>query len=151
MDVVTHAMTGMLIGSVAAVKKDNLYPLLLTGAVASVLPDLDSFIRVFGSDFFFKYHRVFTHTLFGVPLLAVIASLPVWIWKKKGHLLIYTIALTATLFHSGMDVLCLWPIKLLYPLSERDFALNLFNNNDTSYAALFIITIASMGMLYYHH
>jgi len=151
MDVATHAMTGMLIGSAVALRKGRLYPLLLTGAAASAIPDLDAFIRIAGSDYFFKYHRVFTHTIFAAPLLAALASLPAWIWEKKGYLLIYLLAFAVLLVHLGMDVLCMWPIRLFYPLGNKDYALNLFNNKDTSMIVLFIVTIATLGMLYYHN
>jgi len=141
-------MTGLLIGSLAGTKNDRLYPALLTGALASALPDLDAFIALGGMDFFHKYHRVFTHTVFAAPFLAVLAALPAWIWFKRHYLFSYLIASVCLLVHLGMDVICLWPIMLFYPLSKKDYAMNLLNNKDTSYLALLTVTVVTMGMLY---
>jgi len=148
MDVVTHSMAGLLIGSLAGAKDDRLYPALLTGALASALPDLDAFIKLGGMDLFYKYHRVFTHTVFATPFIAAPAALPAWIWFKKHYLFFYLIACGSFLTHLGLDLVALWPIMLFYPLSKKDYAMNLLNNKDTSYVALFALTVLTMGMLY---
>jgi len=148
MDVVTHSMAGLLIGSLAAIKTNKVYPVLLTGALASALPDIDAFIAIGGMDFFHKYHRVFTHTVFATPFLALLATLPAWIWVRSRYVFSYLIAFFCNLIHLGMDVICLWPIQLFYPFSEKDYAMNLLNNKDTSYTVLFAVTISAVLMLY---
>ena len=81
MDAVTHMMAGVVISSAVAVKKeDQLYPLLLTGALASVICDFDGAMKPFVDYNAFRvYHRVFTHNLFVLPVLAALAALPAWI------------------------------------------------------------------------
>ena len=57
MDLVTHAMTGLLVGSAAANRKTKLYPALLTGALAAAILDLDTkhveFVKLDGPEWKF--------------------------------------------------------------------------------------------------
>lgn len=150
MDIFTHSAAGLLIGAISVGKKDKIYPLLLTGVLASALPDLDAFIALKGVDFFYKWHRVFTHTVFAAPFIAALASAPAWIWLKGKYLKIYLVALTAFFIHLAFDVMCLWDIMLLYPLNHKSYALNLFGNKDTSLAVMAVVTIAAMAALFKH-
>ena len=120
MDLVTHSMTGLLIGAAAATKKDKLYAVLLTGAFAAALIDiLDVWLYFVDRDIYRNYHRVFTHTLVDVPFYATLGALPGWLCLRGRYLFFYLVALTSILAHLGMDTVCEWPILLFSPLAKR--------------------------------
>ena len=147
MDLVTHSMTGFLIGSVAATKKDRLYAVLLTGVVAAALIDLlDVWLYFVDHDIYRNYHRVFTHTLLGVPFYAALGSLPAWLWVRGRYLFFYLIALASILAHLAMDMVCEWPILLFYPLSKKDFSLSYIVYS--SRTVLIVVTLLAIGILY---
>lgn len=144
-------MTGIIVGAIASAKNDRVYPAILTGAVAAGLPDADSFMKIFSSyEFFNEYHRLFTHNIFAWPLLAALAALPAYLWKKQNFAFYFIISFCVIATHFILDILCIWRILLLYPISKKNFALDLFHGKDTSYAALFISTLGAMLSLYLH-
>jgi len=147
MDLITHSMTGLLIGSVATTKKDKLYAVLLAAVVASALLDvLDVWLYLVDVDLYYHYHRVYTHTLVGAPLYAALGALPAWLWVRARYLFLYIIALVSILVHLGMDLLCEWPVLLLYPLSHKDFAQGYIIYS--SRIILIIVTALAIGILY---
>jgi membrane-bound metal-dependent hydrolase YbcI (DUF457 family) len=146
MDLVTHSMTGLLIGSVAATRKDKLYAVLLTGAFASALPDLDAVLYFVDTNLYQAYHRVFTHTLAGAPFLAIPGAIPAWLWVRGRYLRLYLIALACIMIHLGMDVLCDWELYLLFPFSRKDFAQGYIEYS--SPPLLIVITIITIGILF---
>ena len=150
MDLITHSVTGLLIGSVAATEKDKLYAVLLTGAFAAALIDvLDIWLYFVDLDIYRTYHRVFTHTLIGAPLYAVLGALPAWLWVRRRYLFLYIIALVSILVHLLMDVICEWPILLLFPLSKKDFALSYIVFS--SRVVLIVVTVLTLGVLVLRH
>jgi len=146
MDIVTHAMTGALVGAIAATKRPQLYPALLTGALASALPDLDAVLHLIDYDLFVRYHRLFTHNLFALPLIAALAAAPASAWVRGRFLYFYLIALVSAALHLGMDLICHCRLLLLYPLSRRPFQLSIigFSSN----WALLSITAAVILVIY---
>lgn len=147
MDLITHSMTGLFIGAAAATKKDRLYAVILTGVLAAALIDLlDVWLYPVSKDLFFRYHRVYTHSLLGSPFYAAIGALPGWLWVRGRYRFLYLIALTSILAHLAMDVVCEWPILLLFPLSKQDFSLGYIIYS--SRLVLFVVTIFALGILF---
>jgi membrane-bound metal-dependent hydrolase YbcI (DUF457 family) len=147
MDIFTHSMNGLLIGSVSTNRKEKLIAYLFTGALASVLVDLPDVCLLINDDLYFKYHRVFTHTLIGAPFFAVLAALPAYRRVHKWFASLYLIALLSILAHFAMDAACEWPIMLFYPFTRRDFSLGFFVFS--SRAVLFTLTILTLGVLFF--
>lgn len=148
MDLITHSMTGLLIGSAAAAKKDKLYAVILAGVLASALIDvLDVWLYLVDINLYREYHRVYTHTIFGAPLYAALAAVPAWLWVRERYAFLYLISIFSILAHLGMDVLCEWPILLLFPLSDKDFAQGYIVYS--SRIVLFAVTAICMGILFW--
>jgi membrane-bound metal-dependent hydrolase YbcI (DUF457 family) len=149
MDLVTHSMTGLLIGSLAATRKAPLYPVLLTGVFSAALPDLDAVLYLIDLELYFNYHRLFTHSLFLAPLYAGLAALPAWIWLRSRYFYIYLIALISILIHLGLDLPCDYQLFLLYPFSRKDFALHYISYS--SRALLIVVTLLALAILFYRN
>lgn len=147
MDLVTHSMTGLLIGSVAAGKKDRLYAVLLTGAGAAALIDvLDVWLYFVNHNIYRSYHRLFTHTLLGAPFYAALGALPAWLWVRKRYFFLYFVAFASILVHLAMDMVCEWPLLLFYPLSKKDLSLGYIAYS--SRIVLIVVTVLAIGSLY---
>jgi membrane-bound metal-dependent hydrolase YbcI (DUF457 family) len=115
---------------------------------AGNLPDLDTVTLFMGWRIYRTYHRVVGHglpvTLVGPALLALLGSyglglgpfLPLWAWLQFALL---THLLTDVLFYR-------WPVKLLWPFSERAWAVGLLTWNDlVPTLLLYVATAVALG------
>ena len=78
--------------------------------------------------------------------LAFFSAGAVWLKYRSGFILMYILCALTLMVHLLEDVVCDWPILLLWPLSERDFALDWVNY--TSYWVLGIMAAAACVLLY---
>ncbi len=145
MDIITHSFTGVLAGSLLAGRKDRLYAVILTGLIASALPDLDFILFLIDTDLYYGYHRLFTHALIAAPLIALVASLPSWLWVRSRYLFHYAVALVSIMIHLAMDLFCDWRLLLLYPFSRMDFSLGYVHY--TSPTLLILVTFITAIVL----
>ena len=146
MDTLTHAMAGLLVGSVAATRKVKLAPVLVTGVLAGAMLDADAVLYLINIALYFQYHRLFTHSLLFAPGYAALAALPAWVWVRRSYLYFYLIALIAILVHLALDLPCAYHLYLLYPLSRKNFSLEYIPY--TSRAVLMTVTVLSLVILY---
>jgi len=148
MDGITHTMTGLLIGTAGGNRKEILYAAIVTGILGSLLIDADSLLRwIVDMEAFYKYHRVYTHNIFALPIMAAISSVPAWIWIRGHYLRFYLIALVAIVVHILMDIVCIWEHKLFFPFSDKDYALS-WVKSDT-YIPVLVAVILLAPVAYY--
>jgi inner membrane protein len=145
MDLVTHAMVGLLVGSIAANRKTPLYPVLLTGTLAAAMLDFDAILYPINLGLYFKYHRLFTHSLLLAPFYAGLGALPAWLWVRSRFFSFYLIALLSILLHLGLDLPCDYQLYLLFPLNRKDFAWHYIPYS--SAPALLVITALALTIL----
>src|SRR4051794_2309072 len=103
----------------------------LTLTLAAEAPDLDVLARVKGPAFSFAHHRGFTHSLLGVPLVAIVVVAfvyLVWRFRKRksndpnipprwGLLFVY--ACLAGLSHILLDFTNSYGVRPFWPFSEK--------------------------------
>ena len=84
MEPVTHLLTGACLSRTGFNRKTALATLTMT--IAAEASDLDVFAYVKGSSFGFAHHRGFTHTVWGIPIVAAFTLALVyginWLWRK---------------------------------------------------------------------
>jgi inner membrane protein len=84
MEPVTHLLTGACLSRTGFNRKTTLATLTMT--LAAEASDLDVFAYFGGSSFGFAHHRGFTHTVWGIPIVAAITLAFVyalnWLWRK---------------------------------------------------------------------
>ena len=71
MDIVTHALMGFIPAS-PFMMGDHPFPAFCY-TLGNVLPDLDSFSRMFGKRAFMKSHQTYTHAVFSIVALGILA------------------------------------------------------------------------------
>jgi len=138
MEPVTHFLTGACLSRTGFNRKTGLATAAMT--LAAEAPDIDMLYYLGGSDVGFVHHRGFTHTLWGVPLVAaaVVAFLyvlrKVWFrlrpeaeqrWRTKLPVrwgLLYTFACISGFSHILLDFTNNYGVRPLWPFLNRWFS-----------------------------
>ena len=142
-DLFAHALTGLALAGAGSRKKIGVtaYPLLVA---ASLLPDSDIFLRVFGSDAFLFGHRGLTHSIAGLAFQAILLALAFRSFApavSAGILAGYS-ALGLGV-HAAMDCLTSWGPMLLAPFSRARFSLDWIPEMDAVFIAVPAIAFAA--------
>lgn len=119
MDIVTHAMSGVILASPLA----RTTPLTAAALVfGCVLPDLDVLSRSFGKTAFLRWHQTYTHSL---PIIAIVTGVSWLIWSWLGLPEPWApLALGAGLaLHTLQDVTNTYGVGMLTPFRRRRYAL----------------------------
>ena len=126
MDPVTHVALGAVVAHTAAHRRLGTR-VLVVGAAAGALPDIDTFLSLSG-DYFdeLTLHRGITHSLFFAAVVGPLLGYAVWRLEKHGgtgRLRVWIVALTlALLSHPLLDATTSYGVQLLQPFSDARFA-----------------------------
>ncbi len=154
MDIVHHTAIGGIGFSVLAYSGHE-----LAGAsflAASVLPDLDVFLMVFGKRFYLKNHQGPTHAFLFSPLLAFLVSLPLFYLFDFSPVIFFA-ALGGLWLHSVLDLFNTFGIAVFWPVVSKRYSLNaVFFIDVTAWlmtgsacAALFFWQYKIVGFVYF--
>ncbi len=117
MDPITHALAGVTLGIVATQIpgfKENPNIVLGVGITSSVIPDIDVITKLFKNKNYIRYHRNATHSLMGLPFLALIAPLVLFPFTENiSFLALYLFSLICIVFHSFLDLLNPYGTRIL--------------------------------------
>lgn len=142
MDPLTHVCSGVLIGQALRPPPGVRRLTLLVLGLAAFAPDLDAVSYLWGPQAYARIHHAQTHTLLGVASLTVILAGIEWVWFRSipfGRLVALNLA--GCVVHLLGDLVTLWPIRLLSPFSDRDFALHW--TGDFDLAVLVVVGLAT--------
>ncbi len=126
MDPVSQGVLGALVSQSPAAKS-ALTKSAIIGALAAMAPDLDVFIRSSSDPLLaLEFHRHFTHSLFFIPLGALLCSLVFYPLLARrwqlGYGTIYLWSLLGYSTHALLDGCTSYGTQLLWPLSDQRFA-----------------------------
>jgi inner membrane protein len=128
MDSVSQALWGALSSQATQKKRRGKVPAWLMGLAAGTLPDLDSFIRSSSDPLLATVmHRHFTHSIFFIPVGALITWLIFWPFfrnEKENYRNYYLIALAGYGTHWILDVLTSYGTLILWPINNTRYALD---------------------------
>src|ERR1035438_789659 len=119
MDPLTHTATGLFLSRVGLKRWTPLAtPILLLAANA---PDIDVVTSAGGSLSYLHYHRLLTHSLVAMPVMALLTvALVRVVSRKKIHWTgAFFAALIAVATHLLLDLTNTYGIRLLLPFSAR--------------------------------
>lgn len=98
----------------------------IVGIIAANLPDADVLLYAVDRDLGTWQHRGFTHSVFGVPLMAIVGAAVTHRVLAAGEYRIHLGLWLAGLFsHALLDWPTTWGTQLLWPLSDHRFGLEL--------------------------
>lgn len=119
MDNLTHTMTGVLLARGGLRRAAPLATLTL--ALGANAPDIDIVTGWRGSITYLHYHRGFTHALAGLPLVAALVTVVVWLaGRRRGEFRwgrTYLLALVGVVSHLLMDFTNVYGVRLWLPFS----------------------------------
>lgn len=137
MDNLTHTLVGVAIGEAGLRKRLGRGTTLIL-AIASNLPDSDVIWASFQGGEAFLFRRMFTHSIFGIPLIAAIAALLFrLLYKHISWRALFGLCFLGMGVHIFFDLINSYGVVLLYPLSLQRFEL----------AWVFIIDLILWGIL----
>jgi len=121
MDIVTHGITGILFAR--AVPNGDRRPLMATGLIGALAPDLDVIARLWDPMAAITVHRTATHSFLGGAVIAVVVAGIVWGFRRGNFFHLFGFAYLGLLSHIGSDLLTSFGTAILWPLTDRRFAL----------------------------
>lgn len=135
MDSVTHIFLGSAIVQAIAGKRLGHPRAFLIGALAATMPDADALLRTGNELTNHALHRHFMHSLILVPVLAAVAVVPFLFHRKSRPLLklLYLAAVLACVSHTLLDTLTSYGTMILWPFSDRRWALDIIPVADPLY------------------
>jgi inner membrane protein len=132
MEPVTHFLTGACLGRTGFNRRTAYATLAMT--LAAEAPDIDVFWSFRGPVAGFQHHRGFTHTLLGVPLVALAVTTIVWLWHRSRKQqptipprwpLLWLLSLLAALSHIFLDWTNNYGVRPFSPFNPRWYALDI--------------------------
>lgn len=122
MDSITHTLFGVTIYK--SINKEGMskplrHSLLFTALAGSQIPDIDVVSKWWDQEgLYLMWHRGITHSLFLVPIWALLLSLICYgIWKVKDKRIFYT-GLISVFVHNTSDIFNAWGTGYLEPFSN---------------------------------
>jgi inner membrane protein len=122
MDTITHTLFGAAIYS--SINRENMdkpmkRSLLFTAMLGSLAPDIDVISSLWDTAGMYQmWHRGITHSIFAVPVFALILSLLCYLfWKVKDRKVFY-IGLLSVFIHNTSDLFNAWGTGYLEPFSS---------------------------------
>lgn len=122
MDTITHTLFGAAIYS--SINKENMEKpmkrsLLFTALAGSLAPDIDVISSLWDSAGMYQmWHRGITHSIFAVPVFALVIYLLCYLfWKVKDRKVVY-IGLLSVFIHNTSDLFNAWGTGYLEPFSS---------------------------------
>ena len=138
----THTCSGILIGQALRPPQALRRQTLVVLGAGAFAPDLDAISYLWGPEVYSRLHHAHTHTLLGVAVLgAELAGIErIWISGIPFRRLL-VLNLAACSVHLAGDLIALWPLRLLWPWSDHDFALRW--TGDFDLAVLTVVGLAT--------
>jgi inner membrane protein len=142
-DTVTHTLFGL--GLYQAAKKDEAtkrekYALLFTTIVGSQIPDIDIVSQLWDQEGMYQmWHRGITHSIFLVPVWAILIYFFVMIFFKVKDRSYFFIGMIAVSIHNTSDVFNAWGTGYLEPFSSIRLTLGTIPIIDFVIWAIFLV------------
>jgi membrane-bound metal-dependent hydrolase YbcI (DUF457 family) len=146
LDIVTHGLSGAITAKIGIDKKiGKTASLLLIGAV--LFPDIDVVVGLFGRIFSLEFHRSFTHSLLGIPVIATIYAYFFYKFSSyKNYLHLYLLSILGMSLHVIFDLLTSYGTMILFPSFER-YSFDLLFIIDLTLTSIMILTIVGTRKL----
>ena len=146
MDILSQAVLGASLSQSFIKDKSKQLVALCIGALSGMAPDLD--VLIYSSKdplLFLEFHRQFTHSLFFIPIGALICSLVFYPFTKNKLVFtqVYVFSFMGYATHGLLDACTSYGTQLFWPITDQRFSWNVVSIVDP----LFTIPIL-MGILF---
>lgn len=130
MNPIAHMTFGLHLGNLGWYQRYGRRVTIIMAA-ASLFPDIDSAALLISREAYYRYHRVFTHSLGGWIICgALLALLSAHRDLKRWFLIDWGLWALGMMGHTATDVITRWAIPVLFPFSEARWSLALVSWGD---------------------
>lgn len=116
MDMLTHAVIGLGIGSFVENTTDITNPLVIGCVLGSMVPDIDIVAKVKGDYVYLKHHRGITHTIPGLAVLSAFISVGLKLFFVVPFMKLFFWTFLGALSHSLFDLLNSYGVNIFNPI-----------------------------------
>lgn len=148
MDLLTQGLLGSAMALSAARPHESRQAVVI-GLLAGIAADVDFFISSSTDPLLnLEYHRHFTHSIFFVPLAALLISFLLWpVFKKQlSWNRIFIFSLFGYLFSGLLDACTSYGTSLLWPLSDQRISFNIISIIDPIFSLLLLAGVISASI-----
>jgi len=145
MDIVTQAILGATVAQSAA-RKEHIRLATMIGLVAGVIADADVLIRSSTDPLLsLEYHRHFTHSIFFIPIGALIAFCLFWpfLRNRLSASALYGYCFLGYLLSGFIDACTSYGTHLLWPLMSTRIAWNIVSVVDPVFTLLLLVGVVA--------
>jgi inner membrane protein len=143
MDNITHTLTGLIL-SRAGMNRfcPHAAALLMLAANA---PDIDVVAAAGGTLRYMEYHRACTHALVGIPFVALLPVLIVWLFSRTEFpwWRAYLISLAGTATNPLLDWTNSYGVRFLWPFSAEWYSASFLALTDAGVLAVLLLALAA--------
>ena len=144
MDNLTHSLVGLMMSRAGFDRKfAHAAPLMI---LAANIPDVDIVMGLGGSLSYLKWHRSYTHSLAGSPLMALVPLLILMAFRVRPTLLAYFFCWLGVLSHLVLDWTNIYGIRMFLPFSEQWLRLDQTDVVDPWIWAMLLLAVAAPAM-----
>ncbi len=143
MDIITQSILGATVAQSAA-RKEHVRLATMIGLVSGIIADADILIRSSADPLLsLEYHRHFSHSIFFIPVGALIAFLLFWpfLRNKLAPRFIYFYCFLGYLLSGFIDACTSYGTHLLWPLSDERISWHIISIIDPVFTGLLFITL----------
>ena len=143
MDPLTQGLLGSAVAQTGARKQDVKLATVI-GFISGLLADADILIRSSSDSLLtIEYHRHFTHSVFFIPIGALVASIIFYPFLKKnlGFKRLYFYCLLGYCFSGALDLCTSYGTYWLWPLLDERLALHIIGIVDVFFTATLLIAV----------
>lgn len=145
MDLLTQGLIGSGI-ALSVAKPDEIKKASLIGLLAGIAADVDFFIQSTNDPLLnLEYHRHFTHSLFFIPIAALLLSFLFWPFFRR-HLAwsrIFLFSLGGYLLSGFIDACTSYGTRLLWPVSDERISFNIISIIDPIFTLVLLTGIVT--------
>ena len=148
MDLVTQGLLGACTAS-AAMPRLNPRSTLAIGFIAGLAADIDILIASDTDPLLnLEFHRHFTHSIFFVPVAALILAGLIWPWirRRLDFRSVYLVTLFGYLPSGFLDACTSYGTLLLWPLSDQRVSFSIISIIDPLFSGILIV--ATVGIIW---
>jgi inner membrane protein len=145
MDLLTQGLAGSIL-AVSIAKPEETRKASLIGLLSGLSADLDFFIQSSNDPLLnLEYHRHFTHSIFFIPVAALLLSIIFWPFFKKtmSWIRIFIFSLAGYLLSGFIDACTSYGTRLLWPLSDERISFNIISIIDPIFTLALLIGLVT--------
>lgn len=147
MDPLTHTAIGLAVAKVTGNPAVLSEPATMCIVAGSVFPDIDILLQKWGDAIYLKNHRGVTHSILGLIASSLLIGGAAALFYHTSFVSMFLWALLGSFSHAFFDTLNAFGAKLLWPILDKKYSLNMLITFDPVFISLLAGYIFTGGIV----